>query len=571
MAETTLAPPRSLAVPRRVGRLAEVFTGLLLLAGALWLRTQNLDAYVGSFDEGIRSEQLLLMSAGYRPFRDIFSSQGPLLLDLLYPFFVAFGQTLEAVRSGVVACSLVALGGAWWTARAIGGPAAGLAAIVILGLSPVFLEDSRLALAEVPTLAPALLALGAILAYCATGARRWLVVSASCCALALLIKPMVVHVGAALLVLLVASALARREDGRPLRSPLARVWERGLTGEGVRTRERGRLDRARRAAFDVVLYGAVVATICAIVIVALGPAQVWDNLGAYRTGAGHQSGVDLSPNLRLTANVMRRELPGFYLLAFVGLVLGLWRRPAPTLALALWGAAILAMFAVYGDLSDKHIVYLVPPIALLAAIGVGLGVDEVRRWLAVRFSAHVARTDVALLGPAQPSGLRAAPGSGDRQAPVPALQMLAAMLAVAGLFAYLWFLPDLYRAHRYLIREAPRVAAERRDRPTEREIVEIIRTQTPPDGWVLSDNPGAAFEAGRLVLPYLVDTSGTRVDAGSLTSPLARDQVERYRPSVIVTWPHRLGRLREFIAALPALGYRLERNYPSGWTVYVRE
>ncbi|MFN8521700.1 MAG: hypothetical protein U0821_01165 [Chloroflexota bacterium] len=90
------------------------------LAYAAAMRVWNLDAFTGSFDEGIQSEQLLLMSAGYRPFRDIFSSQGPILLDLLHPFFVWFGETLEAARSGVVALSLVGAGG-----RVVGWPRAG--------------------------------------------------------------------------------------------------------------------------------------------------------------------------------------------------------------------------------------------------------------------------------------------------------------------------------------------------------------------------------------------------------------------------------------------------------------
>ena len=107
-------------------------------------------------------------------------------------------------------------------------------------------------------------------------------------------------------------------------------------------------------------------------------------------------------------------------------------------------------------------------------------------------------------------------------------------------------------------------------REVDREIAEIIRSRTPEDGWVLADNPGAAFDARRKVIPYLVDTSGTRVDAGSLTSPLVAEYVRRYRPSVIVTWPGRLGKLDEFVGQLPELGYRLEKRYDLGWKVYVR-
>ena len=52
-----------------------VLIGPILLL-ALAMRTINLGAYSGLFDEGIRTEQLFLMSQGYRPFREIYAAQG---------------------------------------------------------------------------------------------------------------------------------------------------------------------------------------------------------------------------------------------------------------------------------------------------------------------------------------------------------------------------------------------------------------------------------------------------------------------------------------------------------------
>ena len=494
-------------------RLLESVAFLLALSLAIWPRVSNLDAYTGSFDEGIRSQQLLLMAAGYRPFTDIFASQGPLLLDLLFPFYLAFGQTLAAARSAVVACSIVAIVAAWWIGRQSAGWLGGLTAAVILAVSPSFLEGSRLALAEVPTIAPSLVAIGSLLAYRHSGDRWLLALSAVCCALAVLVKPMALHIGVPIAVLLLAPSA---------RLPLtdARRWWRSVV-------------------LDTLLYGLIVGAICAVVIVLLGPAQVWDNLGAYRGGAGHAFGADAGENLRLTANVMRGERPGLFVLATAGLLLGLWHRPAVTVALAAWAVAVLALFAGYGDLADKHIVYLTPSVALLAAIGAGLGAEALIALLKRR---HGGRYGV-----------------------------VAAAAGLVGIAAYAAFLPGVYAADRYLLREAPRVAAERRGRAVDMEIAEIIRSATPADGWVLADNPNAAFDARRKVIPYLVDTSGTRIDAGSLTSTLAVEYVQRYQPAVIVTWPLRLGKLDEFVSRLPELGYRLERSYPLGWNVYVRE
>ena len=127
--------------------------------------------------------------------------------------------------------------------------------------------------------------------------------------------------------------------------------------------------------------------------------------------------------------------------------------------------------------------------------------------------------------------------------------------------AYLASLPTVYAVDQYQLRVAPKIAAERRGRAVDLEIAEIIRDRTPADGWVLADNPLAAYIARRKVLPYLVDTSGTRIDAGSLTAALAIDQIQRYQPSVIVTWPRRLRQARQADTAPARLGYRLERSY----------
>ncbi len=123
----------SLTVPaRRAGlRLAvwlEAGAAILLLALAVAMRLVNPRVYSGLFDEGIRAEQLFLMSAGFRPFKDIFAAQGPLLLDLLHPWFVLFGQDLAAARWSVGVYSLLGIVGVYAAARAAGGPVGGVVA-----------------------------------------------------------------------------------------------------------------------------------------------------------------------------------------------------------------------------------------------------------------------------------------------------------------------------------------------------------------------------------------------------------------------------------------------------------
>jgi hypothetical protein len=167
-----------------------VLGGILIIAAAM--RLVRLSGTSGDLDVGIRGIQLLLMSAGYRPMQEIYSSQGPLLLDMLYPIYRAFGETLGAARLAIGVYSLFGILGAYVAARAIGGPVGGVVAALLLTFSPNYLRNSRQALAEVPALAPAILAVAAAFEYQRSGRRAWLVVSGLLLGVALLVKPIVV-------------------------------------------------------------------------------------------------------------------------------------------------------------------------------------------------------------------------------------------------------------------------------------------------------------------------------------------------------------------------------------------
>src|SRR5919202_1596002 len=111
-----MARPLPLPMPRPRPDLRPLAAIGVLIVVAAAMRLVNLDAYTGKFDEGIRAEQLFLMSAGFRPVRDIFAAQGPLSLDVFYPWYIAFGETLAAARSAVVIYSLLGLLATAWVA-----------------------------------------------------------------------------------------------------------------------------------------------------------------------------------------------------------------------------------------------------------------------------------------------------------------------------------------------------------------------------------------------------------------------------------------------------------------------
>jgi hypothetical protein len=472
-------------VSRRPATLAAellVLLGLLLVA--LQLRLANVEHYSGSFDEGIRMQQLLLMELGFRPFRDIFASQGPLLLDALFPLYLLFGQTLGAARLGVSALSMLGIVGAWWALRPF-HPLAGLAAASLLTLSPGYLENSRLALAEVPSLTPCLWAVGCAVRWQRGGRAAWLVAAGLLGAVGVLVKPMALPIVAPL----AALALLRR--------PL----------------------RVRAVALAV---GAA-ALLAASVLAALDLARVVEVLGGYRGGAQGSPGADLAENLLLVRKVLAAEGVGFLALAAVGAGVGLYRRSAATALLA-WPLVGGALFAAYTDLADKHVVYLVPPLALLGGLAVGALADIAPRWRQTRDRRLLARAALGLLA----------------------------------LASYAWSAPRLWHADRELRNDADERA--RRDYVGTREQADLIAAVTSPSEFVLTDNPIAAYYARRPVPPWLVDTSGTRVEAGSLTPEVAIREAERFRPVVVGTVRRRLGKLDGFERWLQA-DYRIVKTY----------
>src|SRR6266511_1084956 len=114
---------RERTMPRSFTAYAtELAVAAAMILMAVLMRGINLSGYSGDLDEGIRGIQLLLMRAGYRPFQEIYSSQGPLLLEMLYPFYRLFGETLGAARLAVGVYSLFGILGVYGAARAIGGP-----------------------------------------------------------------------------------------------------------------------------------------------------------------------------------------------------------------------------------------------------------------------------------------------------------------------------------------------------------------------------------------------------------------------------------------------------------------
>jgi hypothetical protein len=317
--------------------LLEACLVLLLLGLAIWMRVVNLRDYGWEQqpgDEGIRGTQLLLMQAGYRPFGEIYASQGPLLLDLLYPPFEAFGGTLLAARLAVAAYSLVGLAGTYWVGRQLAGPVGAASAALLLMLSPIYLQNSRQALAEVVALGPAVLALGAALAYQRGRRLAWLLAAAGLLGLSLLIKPITLAAAPAVgLAILLA----------------------------------GRRPRLR----SIVALGAVTVGVIALGVLAVGPDGVREQILDYRLQAREFFVWQPRENWEKLTTYASPERWPLFGLAVLGAALLVWLSPRQGLPVATWGAAAVLLLLIYSPLYPKHAATLLPPTAILAGAAVG--------------------------------------------------------------------------------------------------------------------------------------------------------------------------------------------------------
>jgi len=313
---------------------------LLALAGivifAAVLRLANLDDPTDNFDEGAYLASLFLMREGYRPFADIVTGEGPLNLYLAYMSYAAGGFTLAAARTGTALLSLAGELGVAIAGRALAGPWAGLAAAMILALSPTYLRVSRWVGPEAIAISLAMLAVAAAAWAYRSDRDRWRLASGALFSLANLVQASVP-----------AAAIAI-----------------------------GFLTYSRRSVRSTSMAPLAALSVASIILLLSGPAEVMSRIVGWRVG-GHQ----LDPSLAvmqgnaamLLDKMYGQEQPAMYALAGLGALFLLWKAPRVGLALLGWAGAQLALLLCYTELSSHLGVTLLAPVVLMAGIGLGTG------------------------------------------------------------------------------------------------------------------------------------------------------------------------------------------------------
>ncbi len=484
---STRAAP-AVATPARSGpaRLTaslgiEIALLAAMLAVAVAVRLVGLGEPTDVSDEGIRGIQLRLLAAGYLPVSEIYASQGPLSLWLFAPAVALFGSDILVGRLTSVGASLVALAGTVWIARQQAGRVAGVAAGLVMALAPVYLDSSRLAFVEAPSLAPTVLSLGLLL-HMRRGGRRWgLVVAGVLMAVGALAKPMAAVAGLPALILLLAPRVGAAS---------------GLV----------RADTIRRRIADLVLFGLTGLVVCVLVVVAIGPQVVYEQVIAYRLGARAARGWDFAGNEALVFEQLRLNSWGVSLAAVAGVVLALVRRQVLGLAMVAWLLGGLAALLVYSPLWPKHLSYVMPPLAILAGGGI-----------------------------ASVGALTARP-----------LRWQRAALALPGIFAVAllaWQMPLLVDQTRSIVYRHAGA-----DLTRYADDILIVQTATAPSDFVVIDDAYLSMLTGRLTPPPLADLSWNRILARALTAEQAIAETRRFDSRILILQDDHLGQAQRYLA-----------------------
>lgn len=339
MATPMSAAPRSSDVaggpsrPRRSPVRPVEVGALVALAAVLRLPAVLASRHL-TVDDGVFGASAVAMRAGGAPFRDVFSSQGPLFLPLVRIADLAGLETANAPRLLGLVSGVGLVLAVHAAARQVAGHWGALLAATVVALTgsvvwvtgPIAADGPALALAT----ASVALALGA---RTAPTDRRALAVGAT--------------LGAALVVksLLLAAAL-----------PVGLVLLAG---------------RRRHLGLAV---GAAVAVGLAASL-PWGLADVWDQAVGYHLEAAGER-TPLANAAKVSSTLLSRDLPLVALVALALGTFGLGRRRRRTdvtswtsdrTLLVAWLAATAAVLLVEHPLWRPHVSYLVPPVALLVA------------------------------------------------------------------------------------------------------------------------------------------------------------------------------------------------------------
>lgn len=486
--------------------LPHFITWILILATVaafgLW-GFSHLDGFSWSWDESLLIATSRAVDAGYALYEEIWYDYPPLFPFLLQLAFRLGSDPIQAARGLIVACSLLTLISAGWITRQVShSDLASITAVLLLLLAPPFVANSRAALADLPALTLAALALATTLYGKKSKARPWFAVAGFLYSASLAMKP------TSYFVILPMIVLLWTQDGDaafPLQD-LTTLVERLLFVAG----------------------GCIIGLVLFFAWVPMR-AFLQQLLQTYwRTQK--QYGFAFAENLQhmwfyFTGDEYGGSQYGLFSLGFFGCLAMLRKRQNPrVLAALLWLGTGLVVWLSHAPLYDHHLITLLLPLVVLAA----LGVVELIQMISAEFRPY-----------------------------------FLCILGICSLWLYLLSIPALLETNMGLAR--PPDDDEDEDALIAAQELQYLTTS---DDFIITDSLMMACRADRHVPPEMLNLSSRRIKSGQLTANKAIAWTERYEPAAIIFWNDRLESMSGYVDWVQS-HYRLARWFGKERRIYL--
>ncbi len=474
---------------------------VLLCTGALSYRLGAV--YAHDWDEGVYLGSARLMLEGEAQYRQVFSSQPPLFLDILTLGLRLFGDTVVAGRGLMVASALLTLVCAGSIAWRLFCPAAGVLTILAMALSSDFLHQARTCQAEILALGFGMAAL-----WCSivpTSRSRFMLAAASglMFACGLLCKFWLAPYTLPALAFLLFPAQSTNWHG--LQWVSRADWKTGLARIGC--------------------FALIVLSLVLLLFAAHGLEAVYDQAVRFHVEAKRVIAARGAKNGALSRQWLAAH-SGVLLLALFGWSWLARSRSGLAVVFLAWLGAVVAFLSSHFPLFRHHIVLLLPVLALLAGASASA--------LPALWSRSTARLALAL-------------GAGG----------LVCATSVTVTNETIRIQPSWIRFQHELASRTPRQTTE---------AIEILRQRTGPFDRIASDEPMLVFRADRRMVSELCDTSYVRIRSGYLDWEKAARAIEE-EAAMVLLWSGRLRTLPFFRHRLndrffPLRTFRASRGFP---------
>ncbi len=500
---------------------------LLFLGIALWMRLRDLGLPFDrdGYDEGVYWQSLRAMGSGYHLYQNIFYSQPPFFLLSIFPTYMLFGQTLWSARLGIALISLIGFVGAFLLGTALSGRIGALAALLLLLIDPLYLQQSQTLQAEAPFVAFALLAVGAAYLWWKYPDGLLGICYAALAGTALSLSIFCKLFGLATLVPIGLLFLAH-------------IWRI------IRREPKTRLIASRSLLVGTAFFLLVSAAL--ILPFASSLHQMILGVITFHTAAGityrsTQAGNFLQLEHELTSLLA--------LAALYGTIVALLRRDWRVLPLLGWFVATVFLLWQQVPLFTHHLVALTPPLIALTV----MGISPIRGQGCPQGDAPPIRRDVMGNGFVYGRGV-------PLRAPLLSIGATVVALFLLGLIVIFQggAIQSYYKSE---LQKSQNISVTKWDVNVERDLQSVTR----PNQLVVTDAQFLTARANRNTDPQLVDTSNVRVDTGYLTAQQLITEASQPNVHAVLFYTGRLLRMKHvgvFYAWLMKHYHRVRNYYP---------